>query len=79
MATLTIRAHFNGTNVVFDEAADLEPNTKLLVTVVDAETESERTEWANFSANGLNEGYGDDEPEYTIANLIEENPAYERR
>lgn len=79
MATFTLRAHFNGTHVVLDESADLEPNTKLLVTVIDAESESEHNEWAKFSADGLNEGYGEDEPEYTVANLIEENPTYERR
>ena len=79
MATLTLKAHFNGTHVVLDESVKLEPNTKLLVTVIDADGESERNEWANFSADGLSDAYGDDEPEYTVANLIEENPTYVRR
>lgn len=34
METLTLKAHFNGTHVVFDEPAELKPNAKLLVRVL---------------------------------------------
>lgn len=38
--------------------------------------QAERRDWLRLSAQGLNRAYGDDEPEYTDADLIERNPDY---
>jgi hypothetical protein len=79
MPSVTLRAHFNGTQVVLDEPFSLEPNVKLLVTVLPIETDVERDDWLRFSVKGLETAYGDDEPEYSAANLKEANPEYDRR
>lgn len=78
MPSVTLEAHFNGSEIVLDEPFELEPNAKLLVTVLPEEGE-ERDEWLRFSASNLNAAYGDDEPEYTLADLKEINPEYEPR
>lgn len=79
MPSVTLRAHFNGTQVVLDESFALEPNTKLLVTVLPSETDVERDDWLRLSANGLEAAYGDDETEYSLTDLKEANPEYDRR
>ncbi len=79
MPSVTLRAHFNGTQVVLDEPFSFEPETRLLITVLPNHDDTERDEWLNFSASSLNAAYGDDEPEYTLDDLIEINPDYERR
>ncbi len=75
METVTLRAHFNGTQVVLDEPFTFEPDTKLLVTVLPDE-DTERDEWFKFAAANLNAAYGEDEPEYTMEDLVEINPYY---
>ena len=79
MPSVTLRAHFNGTQVVLDESFSLEPNMKLLVTILPSEAEVERDDWLQLSASSLETAYGDDEPEYLLADLKEVNPEYDRR
>lgn len=79
MQSVTLRAHFNGTQVVLDEPFSFEPDTKLLVTIVPDADDVERDEWMRFAALNLNAAYGDEEPEYTMDDLIEVNPDYEPR
>lgn len=79
MPSVTLRAHFNGTQVVLDEPFTLEPNVKLLVTVLPIEENAQRDDWLRLSAEGLESAYADDEPEYSPAHLKQANPEYERR
>ena len=79
MQSVTLRAHYNGTQVVLDEPFSFEPETKLLITVLPNPDDKEHDEWLHFSASSLNAAYGNDEPEYTIDDLIKINPDYERR
>ena len=79
MPTVTLRAHFNGTQVVLDEPFPLEPNVKLLITVLPSETDVERDNWTMLSIEGLEAAYGDDQPDYSLANLKEANHEYDRR
>lgn len=79
MPSITLRAHFNGTEVVLDEPFSLEPNAKLLVTVLRSEMDDEREDWLRLSAPGLEAAYGDDEPEYPLENVKEVNPGHDRR
>ena len=43
-----IAAHFDGKQILLDEAVELEPNTKLLVTVLSKD--EEREAWLKLSA-----------------------------
>lgn len=79
MPSITLRAHFNGTQVVLDEPFSLERNAKLLITVLPSETGDERQDWLALSAQGLEKAYGDDEPEYSLEHLKQANPDYDRR
>ena len=72
---LEIRGHFDGTQILFDEPCNLEPNTKLIIKVVD-EDETEREEWSLLGKQNLAKAYSDDEPEYGLDSIIEVNPEY---
>lgn len=78
MENITLQAHYDGKQVLFDEPVELSPNTKLLVTVVQPSS-SEEVEWQSFSAQNLERAYGEDEPEYSLGLIKEWNPDYERR
>ena len=69
MPTLIFKAHFDGERILLDEPFDLPPNTPLMVTVLAPEVESERAEWARIAAAGLARAYGDNEPEYSVADV----------
>ena len=73
----TIPAHFDGKHILLDEAVELEPNTKLLVTVLPKDEESE--EWRALSAKRLEEAYGEDEEDYSLDLIKQSNPEYEPR
>jgi hypothetical protein len=77
MENITLRAHYDGTQILLDDPVELQPNTKLLITVIQ-EPEMERESWLNFSAQGLAAAYDDDEPEYPVTLVKEHNPEYER-
>ena len=63
----TIPAHFDGEHILLDEPVELEPNTKLLVTVLPKDVE--REEWLNLSASQLQSAYDNDEEEYSVDSI----------
>jgi hypothetical protein len=72
MPSVILKAHYDGEHIVLDEPFVLPPNAPLAVTVLSPTTpepDSERAEWAALSAQNLDRAYGDDEPEYTLADL----------
>lgn len=77
MEHIIFHAHFDGTQIRLDDPVELEPNTKLLVTVIQA-PDNEQRAWLNLSAQGLDAAYSHDEPEYVLTSIKERNPAYER-
>ena len=77
--TVTLRAHFDGKQIVLDEPFELEPNTKLIVTVVPAAFEEEREAWTRLALESLARAYGDDEPEYSRDQIKEANTEYAGR
>jgi len=78
MNPIILRAHYDGNQIVLDEPFELEPNTKLVVTVVPREqADEERQDWMNMALSRLAEAYGDDEPEYPLEAIKEFNPDYE--
>jgi hypothetical protein len=56
----------------------LPEGTKLLVTPLEDEQIEDDNEWTNISLEGLNNTYGEDEPEYDLKDIQEVNPEYER-
>lgn len=67
MPTTILKAHYDGKHIVLDEPFELPANAPLMVTVI--APDDERAEWAALGAQSLARAYGDDEPEYTIADL----------
>jgi len=81
MHAVTLKAHFDGKKILLDEPFELEPNTKLIVTVLSKqkEADNEREAWALLSRKGLENAYGEDEIEYTIDMIKRPNPDYDKR
>ncbi len=72
MPSVILKAHYDGEHIVLNEPFLLPTNAPLTVTVLSPTTpelDGERTEWAALSAQSLARAYGDDEPEYTLADL----------
>ena len=76
METVTLRAHFDGKQILLDEPFELEPNTELIVTVVPSACDEDRETWTRFALASLERAYGDDEPEYSRDQIKEANPEY---
>ena len=77
MENITFQAHYDGKQILLDEPVELQPDAKLLVTVIQP-SDSEGMAWQNFSVENLAGAYGDDEPEYPLSLIKEWNSAYER-
>ena len=77
MENITLHGHFDGSQIRLDDPYELEPNTKLLITIVDP-NETEANLWHRLSNQGLSLAYGEGEPEYSINQLKEPNTEYER-
>ena len=72
MSSVILKAHFDGEHIVLDEPFVLPPNAPLAVTVLalpSPEHDRERAGWAALSAQSLARAYGDNEPEYSLADL----------
>ncbi len=80
MSMITLPAHFDGEKICLDEPFALEPNTKLIVTILPKQVlDNEREDWLFLSGQRLEDAYGEDEPEYSLDLLKEVNPDYESR
>ncbi|MGR3319058.1 MAG: hypothetical protein ACUZ8O_11345 [Candidatus Anammoxibacter sp.] len=78
MPLISLPAHFDGNRICLDEKFNLEPNTKLIVTIV-SQSDDEHDDWLKLSSQMLKHAYGDDEPEYPASLIKEGNPNYEAR
>ena len=78
MNSVSIPAHFDGQHILLDEPCELEPNTRLIVTVL-PNHDSENESWLRLSVDGLRQAYGDDEEDYSIDLIKDPNPDYEGR
>lgn len=79
MEKVTLRAHYDGRQILLDEPFELEPNAELIVTVLPKSPDEEREDWARLSLESLARAYGDDEPEYSLDLIKKANPEYEGR
>ena len=75
MKTISVTAHFDGEHILLDEPLDLEPNEKLIVTIL-PEQDTEREVWHQLSKESLARAYADEE-EYSLDDIETPNPAYE--
>ena len=74
MPTVSLKAHYDGERIVLDEPFELPVHSPLIVTVLPAQgspLEHERSEWSALAVRSLARAYGDQEPEYTIADIKE--------
>jgi hypothetical protein len=80
MSTITLHAHFDGDQIRLDEPYELEPDTKLLITVLPKEeVDEERENWFRLAASNFANAYAEDETEYSLDSIKEANPEYEGR
>ncbi len=79
MPLISLPAHFDGERICLDEKFNLEPNTKLIVTIVSASNDDNSDDWLKLSNQMLQHAYGEDEPEYSPRLIKEDNPDYETR
>ncbi len=72
---ITLPAHYNGSSIVLDTDFTLQPNDKLLITVLQYERGTdEEKKWTASSLFQLNKLYAEDEPEYPALLIKEPNP-----
>jgi hypothetical protein len=69
MPTVSLRAHYDGERIQLDEPFDLPPDVPLLVTVLVPEADNDREAWIATGRQALAGAYGDDEPEYALADI----------
>lgn len=65
MDPISIPAHFDGEQIRLDEPCELEPNARLIVTVL-PKHDSDRESWLPLSANRLQQAYGNHEEDYSL-------------
>jgi hypothetical protein len=74
MPTIALKAHYDGRRIVLDEPYELPIDSPLIVTLLPAEGDpqiQERADWTAAAVESLNRAYGDNEPDYTDADIIE--------
>jgi len=79
MRSSSFRAHYDGEQIRLDDPCELEPGTRLTVTIVAPDDDEEREGWHALALHSLAAAYGDDEPEYPASLIKEPNPEYEER
>jgi len=79
MESITLRAHFDGKQILLDDPIELEPDTQSMVTVLPKSVNGDSSEWTRLSLASLARAYEDDEPEYSLDLIKEPNPEYEGR
>jgi len=72
MSVVTLKAHYDGEKICLDEPFELRANTPLLVTIPQANAESQdREEWFALAKAAFARTYGVDEPDYSNAVILE--------
>lgn len=81
MHAVTLPAHFDGKQILLDEPFDLEPDARLIVTVLSnrKRTDDEHESWLRLSQQGLQSAYSENEIEYTLDMIKRPNPEYDKR
>ena len=69
MPSVTLKAHYDVERILLDEPFDLPRDALLLVTVLSPEGNGDRVAWVAASSAALARAFGDNEPEYTQADI----------
>jgi hypothetical protein len=70
MPTISLKAHFDGQSIQLDEPFAIPANTKLLVTLLTpSSVNEENDDWSALSLQSLGRAYGDNEPDYSEADI----------
>lgn len=69
MPAVTLKAHYNGKQIVLDEPFDLPPDAALMVTVLPTDDSDEAAQWHRLPAGVLAKAYGENEPDYSVADV----------
>ncbi len=69
MRAVTLKAHYDGERILLDEPFEIPPNSALMVTVLAGAQEVMGNDWIEAAERAFSTGYGEDEPEYTAADL----------
>lgn len=78
MVMKSVSAHFDGKHIQLDESVAIEPDAKLIVTILtNGNSANEDEDWYALSAQSLAAAYDENEPEYSTDSLKEVNPEYE--
>ncbi len=70
MKAINLKAHFDGEKILLDEPFNIEPDTKLIVTVLPKHMDEEREDWMLIWHKGLEQAYVINEPEYPTDFLL---------
>ena len=75
MSFVTVKAHYDGEKVCLDETVDLAPNTEVLVVIPQGDgLDQFRKEWFAHAQAAFARAYGEDEPDYADAVILEPPP-----
>lgn len=74
----SIPAHFDGERILLDEPIELEPNAKLIITVL-PKSDAEREAWLQLSKSKLEDLFANGEDEYSLDLVRETNPEYKAK
>jgi hypothetical protein len=71
MRSISLKAHFDGKQIVLDEPFQLSPDAPLVVTVLSkpVTVAADHAEWNDLAGRALARAYADSEPEYTAADI----------
>ena len=70
MPVVSLKAHFDGQHIQLDEPFQLPQDAQLLVTLLQPSlTDQQREAWLALSARGLAAAYGENEPDYSDAEI----------
>jgi len=69
MPVSALKAHYDGQHILLDDPFDLPVNAQLLITVLPSERESDLESWLTIASESLASAYGDEEPEYSTADV----------
>lgn len=69
MPSLALKAHFDGKQILVDEPYSLSPSSRLMVLVMPENSDEANSTQMDMAAACLNRAYGDNELEYSLADL----------
>jgi hypothetical protein len=71
MPAISLKAHFDGQSIQLDEPYELPRDAQLIVTVLSTTpSDADSADWTGLAAMGLTRAYGDNEPEYSSADIV---------